>query len=120
MPIELLGEKVEKGIDPKSLNKMPKKRDKRRKAFSEAFCVYDLYKNLTNVFERKEKELQEKKSSGELDKEVYNEYSKLALKTEIASLVNISTDKVEYYHALMKEYIDNKKYKDLITGFRNL
>jgi DNA-binding CsgD family transcriptional regulator len=42
-----------------------------------------------------------------------------ALNTEIASLVNISTDKVEYYHTLMKEYIDNKKYKELITGFSN-
>jgi hypothetical protein len=105
-----LGERLEQNIEPKSLKKMPKNKDKRIKAFSEAFCVYDLYKNLTKIFERKEKELQEKKDSGEFDQEAYNEYSKLALKTEIASLVNISTDKVEYYHTLMKEYIDNKKY----------
>jgi hypothetical protein len=81
--------------------------------------VYDLYKNLTKIFERKEKELQEKKDSREFDGDAYNEYSKLALKTEIASLVNISTDKVGYYHTLMKEYINNKKYKELITGFSN-
>lgn len=118
-PIELLGEKVEKYIEPKSLKKMPKENKKRSEAFALAFCVYDLYKNLTPIFEKKEKEFKEKKKSGKIDKEDYNEHSKLALKLEIASIIEISEDKVEYYHTLMKEYIDNYKYKELITGFSN-
>ncbi len=124
-PMELLGKKIEKAIEPNSLSKMPAKK-RRKLAFANAFCVYDLYKVLTPVFESKENLFKEKQDSGELDKETRNEYDSVELKNEIAFIAGIFTkdgnpaiDKIEYYHTLMQEYIDNEKYKELITGVKN-
>lgn len=120
-PIELLGEKLEKAMEPKSLAKMPKG-NKRKEAFAIAFCVYDLYKVLTPIYEHLDGEFKNKKIHGKkYDKDNVDNrkiYNKLELKNEIASIVGISTDKVEYFYALMTEYIKDKKYIELITGHK--
>ncbi len=126
-PMELLGEKIEKAIEPSSLKKMPSTSiEKRKLAFANAFCVYDLYKVLTPVFESEKSEFKEKQKRGEIDKDASNQYDSVDLKTEIAAIVGIFTkkgdpaiDKVGYYYALMQEYIDEEKYKELITGVKN-
>ncbi|QOY51963.1 hypothetical protein [Candidatus Sulfurimonas baltica] len=124
-PMELLGKKIEKAIEPNSLKKMPAKK-KRKIAFSNAFCVYDLYKVLTPIFEREEREFREKQKSGAIGRNINNTYTSVELKNEIAFIAGIFTkdgdpaiDKVEYYHTLIQEYIDDEKYKELITGEKN-
>jgi len=124
-PMELLGKKIVKAIEPNSLKKMPAKK-KRKIAFSNAFCVYDLYRVLTPIFEREEREFREKQKSGAIGKNINNTYTSVELKNEIAFIAGIFTkdgdpaiDKVEYYHTLMEEYIDDEKYKELITGVKN-
>ena len=112
-PMQLLGKKLEKAIEPKSLKKMPSK-DARKLAFAYAFSVYDLYKVLTPIYENLERDFRKNLDNAKK----YNAYDKLKLKIEISSILGISDDKVEYYNTLMIEYIKNKKYKELITGFR--
>ncbi len=126
-PMELLGAKIEKAIEPNSLKKMPSTtREVRKLAFANAFCVYDLYKVLTPIFESKKSEFKEKQKRGEREEDDSNPYDSVDLKSEIAFIIGIftnkgdpATDKIGYYYTLMKEYIDEEKYKELITGVKN-
>ncbi len=116
-PIELLGEKMENFIKPKSEKKlMAKNKQKEKIRYANAFCVYDLDKVLTPIFNRKNKEFIKKKRKGEIDKNEINPYTKEYLKSEIASIVGISEDDVKIYRTLMHEYINNKKFIELIAG----
>lgn len=115
-PIELLGEKLEKFKKPNSEKKLPSKSiNKMKEAFATAFCVYDLDKVLTPIYEKKYKEFKKNKNKDEDD----NLYTKENLKSEISSIIGIEEDTIKIYRTLMKEYIDGKKFIELITGVKS-
>jgi hypothetical protein len=135
-PLELLGEELDKSEEIKS-KALPKDKEKRKKTMADAFYIYDTWKILEIHYAEKTKELKEKlkkdiqdakhkpdyksvidtlKINNEID---LNNYTKVSLKTEIASQLNISIDTVDKLHTLMIKYIDNLKYKELITGLSN-
>ena len=123
-PMELLGIKIDKAVEPNSLKEMPSTSDdKRRQAFAHAFCVYDLYKVLHPVFKKKSKAFKEKRKNGTIEKNTSNPYDTEGLKVEVAFIVGLFTkdgnpaiDKVGYYYRLMNDYITKGKYKELISG----
>lgn len=140
-PLELLGDELDKSDEMKS-KALPKDKLKRKKIMADAFYIYDTWKILEIHYAEKTKELKEKlkkeiqsiknnfnydkydKKSKIDDAKTNNEfslsnYTKVSLKTEIASQLNISIDTVDKLHTLMIKYIDNLKYKELITGLSN-
>lgn len=119
-PLEILGEKLEKFIKPNSESKLPSSTIKEKRiAFANAFCVYDLDKVLAPIFDRKNKDFRKKRRKGEINKDEPNSYTKEYLKSEISLITELSEDNVKIYRTLMKEYINNKKFVDLIKGISN-
>jgi hypothetical protein len=121
---------------------LPKDKNKRKKAMANAFYVYDMYKileqeysikidnlkverdaQIKNIKLSKNYDRQEKESMIQEIKEEYNylleQYSKTSIKTEINLQSGLSIDDIERYKALMNKYIDELKYKELITGISN-
>lgn len=140
-PLELLGKKLDKANKVKSKS-LPKDKNKRKKAMANAFYVYDMYKileqeysikidnlkverdtQIKNIKLSKNYDRQEKESMIQEIKEEYNylleQYSKTSIKTEINLQSGLSIDDIERYKALMNKYIDELKYKELITGISN-
>lgn len=140
-PLELIGQKLDKAekITSKAL---PQDKNRRKKAMADAFYIYDIWKILEQDYEEKTVELKakqkeeikaieqnknydkdDKKSRIYETKQKYEDelrnYTKVSLKTEIASQLNVSIDTVDKLHSLMIKYIDNLKYKELITGITN-
>ena len=108
-PIEFLGEKLEKFKIPNSEKKLPSKAMQDKKiAFANAFCVYDLDKVLTPIFNKNKKETSENEDN--------SIYTKEALKSEISSITGLNEDTIKVYRTLMKEYINREKFTELITG----
>ena len=119
-PLEILGEKLEKFIKPNSESKLPSKTiQEKRIAFANAFCVYDLDKVLAPIFDKKNEDFRKKQRKGEINKDETNPYTKEYLKSEISSITGLSEDNIKVYRTLMKEYIDKKKFVDLIKGVSN-
>lgn len=139
--LELLGDELDKSDEMKS-KALPKDKVKRKKTMADAFYIYDTWKILEIEYAEKTKELKEKlekdiqdikhnlnydkydKKSKIEDLKINNDfnlsnYTKVSLKTEIANRLNISIDTVDKLHTLMIKYIDNLKYKELITGLSN-
>lgn len=115
-PVEQLGEKLEKFKRPNSEKKLPSRDIERRKdAFAKAFCVYDLDKVLSPIFAKKNEEFRKNINDYKDD----NPYTKIKLKEEISSIVGVCDDTVKVYRTLMKEYIDGKKFIELITGVKS-
>ena len=141
-PLELIGNEYEKAQKPKSEKELPTEKNKRKVAVADAFYAYDLFKILDPYFEQKRKELRDirdekikllkyeykgvknAKAKKEEDianlkdsyKDEINQYSNDKLKFVIHVITNLSLHKVERYLNYMKEYIDHKKYTELITG----
>lgn len=140
-PLELLREDLDKAEGMKS-KALPKDRDKRKKAIANAFYIYDVWKILEPYYEdettllkiKQEEEIKIIKQNKNYDKyerksliddikvnysDKINQYTKVSLKTEIASQLNTSIDTVNRLHSFMIKCIDNLKYKELITGISN-
>jgi len=140
-PSELLGEDIEKAQEITS-KAIPKEKEKRKKAMANAFYVYDMYKILepeyltktNSLKEERDNKVKEIKQSKNYDRQEKNsmikdikeeyiflldQYSKTSIKTEINLQSGLSIDDIERYRALMNKYIDNLKYKELITGVPN-
>lgn len=140
-PLELVGEELDKADEIKS-KAIPKEKEKRKKAMANAFYVYDMYKILEpkyltkiNSFKKeRDSKVRELKQSKNYDRQEKNsmikdikeeyiflldQYSKTSIKTEINLQSGLSIDDIERYRALMNKYIDNLKYKELITGISN-
>lgn len=112
-PIEQLGEELENFKRPNSEKKLPSKDMENRKlAFANAFCVYDLDKVLTPIFDKKNKEFKKNKSTINED----NLCTKEGLKSEISFITGLEEDTVKIYRTLIKNYINGKKFIGLITG----
>lgn len=141
-PLELIGNEYNEPNRIKSEKDLPTEKDKRKIAVADAFYVYDLFKIFEPYFKEKQEKLRKERDAkvteiknefkntknGKKTKEdniaelkkTYNEnikqYSKDEINTLISSITLLSFHKVERYYKYMKEYIDNKKYTELITG----
>jgi len=141
-PLELIGNEYNEPNRIKSEKDLPAEKDKRKMAVADAFYVYDLFKIFEPYFKEKQEKLRKERDAkvteiknefkntknGKKTKEdniaelkkTYNknikQYSKDEINTLISSIALLSFHKVERYYKYMKEYIDNKKYTELITG----
>lgn len=121
-PLEIFGESIIDAKEPKN-----KKKNASKKDFADALYIYDLYRYFENLYEKK------------LKKD--DDYTKLSLHVEVSLACGISdvhnqylrsgkveksknkkylelrkSDKIEKVYKLMREYIEDEKYKELITG----
>jgi len=138
-PLELIGNEYKESEKEKSEKEFPEERQKRKKSVADAFYIYDLFQILEPYFKEKQKKLRNEKNEKiqiieknfkntkkeredniKSLKDTYNsnikQYSKDEIKSNVSIITNISLHKVERYYKYMKEYIDNKKYIELITG----
>jgi hypothetical protein len=136
-PLEILNIEIEKIDNPKSLELIPKDKKKRNKAYADAFHIYDSFYCIYNYFykirkdmkneyeEEKEKLRKDKRINNDLKKEkistLTSEY-KLELKKYsheiiydiIEEITEIEINKVKKLHKLLKEYIEDLKYKNIL------
>jgi len=141
-PLELIGNVYDEIDKVKSENEFPNEELKRKRAISDAFYVYDLYKIFEPIFKKEQNELRKKRDKeikelkdkykyikngkNEKDsiienlKEYYTDnikqFSNDEIQRIISEITELSAHKVERYYKYMKEYIDKKKYVELITG----
>lgn len=130
-------EKIEKVKNSKHISKT---KELRNRDYANAFFIYDLYNIIGKEFENKiselEKEAEKKKNnikenplydSQELKKHEYDKinerleknislFSKTYLDKEIQKITNIEISKIRGLHSLMKEYIEDCKFKNIILG----
>lgn len=134
-PFEILKNKIEKIDNPKSLGLIPKDNQKRKKTYADAFYIYDLFESIYFYFENIRKDIKDKykKEKNELKKikdtdtrkskianltqdyeyEIEN-YNKEALYNTIHHVSGIEINKIKKLHKLLKEYIEELKYKNII------
>lgn len=115
-PLEVLDEKVTLFEKPNGEKRIPKSFKEKKEVFANMFCVYDLDKVLTPIFDKKNKEFKIKQKEKLIDRDEINPYSKEYLKSEISMISRIPETSITKYRTLMKEYIDKKKFVDLISG----
>lgn len=134
-PFEILKNKIEKIDNPKSLGLIPKDNQKRKKAYADAFYIYDLFETIYHYFhnirkdikkryieerekEKKTKDKDSRKSNiANLTEDYENElenYNKEVLYDIIQELSKIEINKIKKLHKLLKEYIEDLKYKNII------
>ena len=121
-PLEVFGEKLINATKPKNQKKNASKKD-----FADAIYIYDLYKYIENIFEKKlkkdtdysQKNLHEEVSlaSGISDSHNYYLIHYTVKKSKNKKGDNFrKSDTIEAMYKLMREYIDDEKYRELITG----
>lgn len=141
-PLELIGNEYNKPNTIKSEKDLPTEKDKRKIAVADAFYVYDLFQIFEPYFKQEQEKLRKERAAKIIEiqnkfknikdakkikenniselKQTYREnikqYSKNEINTIIASITSLSFHKVERYYKYMREYIDNKRYTELITG----
>ena len=137
--VEIFSREVENIKNPKNTNAISKGKALRNRDYANAFFIYDLYKIIGKEFRKKELEL---KHEAEIQKEKIkvnvqydkkskqHEYDKIteklqnhlklfnktALDNEICKLANIEISKTRALYALLKGYIDEYKFKNIILG----
>lgn len=137
-PLELIGNEYKESEKEKSEKEFPEEKQKRKKSVADAFYIYDLFKILEPYFKQeKEKLRNERNEKIQIIKENFKndkkgsensitnlketyawnikQFSNDELKNVISIITSLSLHKVERYYKYMKEYIDNKKYIELIT-----
>lgn len=135
---EILNLEIEEVLKVKNLKHISK--NKRNRDYANAFFIYDLYNIIGKEFENKILEL--KKEAEENNNKIkenpqydtkerkeheYNKtnekleknmslFSKTYLDKEIQRITNIEISKIRGLHSLMKEYIEDYKFKNIILG----
>ncbi len=122
-PLEIFGEFLIDAKEPKS----QKKKNISKKDFADAIYIYDLYKYIENIYEKKLKKdddytkltlhIEVSLACGISD--VHNQYlrsGKVAKSKNKKHLELSKSDKIEKVYKLMREYIEDEKYKELIAG----
>ena len=135
---EILNIEIEEIIKPNTSSKIAKNKKLRNRDYANAFYIYDLYKIIGKEFENKIKALNEEKNAlinkieqnknlSNISKKHENDkiidkfennkclYNKKALDDEITSITKLEISKVRNLHTLLKEYIEDKKLKSLIS-----
>ncbi len=134
-PFEILKNKIEKIDNPKSLGLIPKDNKKRKKAYADAFYIYDLFETIYHYFynirkdikkryleekekEKKTKDKDSRKSNianltADYENELKN-YNQDKIYDTINDISGIEINRVKKFHKLLKEYIEDLKYKNII------
>ena len=137
---EIFSIKIEEILKVKNLKHISKTKELRNRDYANAFYIYDLYsiiekefnkkilelkneaemnknkvKNNSN-FETKERKDFEYKRISRLLKENESLFSKTYLDEEIKKITNLEITKIRGLHSLMKEYIEECKFKNIILG----
>ena len=137
--VEVFNEEIEEIENPKQIKVIAKKRELRNRDYANAFYIYDLYKIIGKEFHKKELELKQEAEAqkikiakneqygkiqrnheyDKIEEKLQNHlklFNKTALDDEICKLTNIEISKVRALHALMRSYIDDYKFKNIIFG----
>lgn len=137
---EILNLEIEEVLKVKNLKHISKNKELRNRDYANAFFIYDLYNIIGKEFENKILELENEakidknkikenpqydtKESKEFE---YNKinikleknkslFSKTYLDKEIQKITNLEISKIRGLHSLMKEYIEECKFKNIILG----
>ena len=137
---EIFNKKVEEIVKVKNSNHISKTKELRNRDYANAFYIYDLYSIIEDEFNKKIVEL---RNEGEINKNKvkdssnfetkerksseYNKistklknneslFSKTNLDKEIKKITNLEISKIRGLHSLMKEYIEECKFKNIILG----
>ncbi|PHO11345.1 hypothetical protein CPG38_13475 [Malaciobacter marinus] len=121
-----------------NLKHISKSKEKRNRDYSNAFFIYDLYKIIGSEFAKKINELDEEAQaaidkikdnpqydSKEIKQHEYDKidtklknnltlFNKTSLDKEIQKITNIEISKLRGLHSLMKEYIDDSRFRNVI------
>ncbi|WP_417332764.1 hypothetical protein [Halarcobacter sp.] len=135
---EIFNKEVEDIIKVKNSKYISKNKEKRNRDYANAFFIYDLYKIIESEFAKKISELEQEAivakdqiknnphySSKEIKQHEYNKidvkltkhislFSKTKLDHEISKITKIEISKVRGLHSLMKEYINDYKFRNVI------
>ena len=115
---------------------IPKNNQKKKKAYADAFYIYDLFECIDKNFSKIRKDIKneyienklrikaesigydEKKLKIEKETENYeigiNCYNKEKIYDVIHDITQIEINKIKKLHKLLKEYIEDLKYKNII------
>ncbi|WP_419677730.1 hypothetical protein ACN2EN_09185 [Aliarcobacter lanthieri] len=137
---EIFSIKIDEILKVKNLKHISKSKELRNRDYANAFYIYDLYsiiekefnkkilelrneaeinknkvKNNTN-FETKERKNSEYEKISRLLRENESLFSKTYLDEEIQKITNLEISKIRGLHSLIKEYIEEYKFKNIILG----
>ncbi|RXK03325.1 hypothetical protein [Halarcobacter bivalviorum] len=136
--VDIFNKEVEDIIKVKNLHHISKSKEKRNRDYSNAFFIYDLYKIISSEFIKKTSELEQEAQtakekikdnpqydSKEIKQHEYDKiddklarhislFSKTKLDEEIQKITSIEISKLRGLHALMKEYIDDSRFRNVI------
>lgn len=132
-PLEIFGEKLEKTKKPNSESILPQKikdgllTDNWKKAIADAFYIYDLYNYIENIYVNKLKmdstynrpsiHIEVSLASGISEAHNYFLKEGEVMKSKNKKSEELTkSDRIEKLNKLMKEYVDDEKYKELISG----
>lgn len=134
-PLEILKQEIENIENPKSLKLIPNDKIKKKKAYANAFYIYDLYENIYYYFHHMRKDIKKRYIEEKLEHEKITDKderkSKIANLTEdyenelknynqekiydiMVNVSEIKIDQIKKLHKLLKEYIEDLKYKNII------
>jgi len=137
--VEVFNKIIEEIEGIKNLKAIAKDKKLRNRDYANAFWIYDLYKIIGKEFYKKELELQQEaeiqieKINGnvqyskqtkqheydKIDEKLQKHlklFSKTALDIAVHKLTGVELSKMRQLHALLKEYIDEDKFKNIILG----
>ncbi len=134
--LEIFKDKIENISNPKSLELIPKNNQKKKKAYADAFYIYDLFECIDKDFFKMRKDIkneyienklrikadtrdnEERKLKIENETKNYkieiNCYNKEKIYDVIHDITQIEINKIKKLHKLLKEYIEDLKYKNII------
>lgn len=136
--VDIFNQEIDAIEKIKNLKYISKSREKRNRDYANAFFIYDLYKIIESEFKKKISELKNEAItakdqikdnpqyySKEIKQHEYNKiddklakhislFSKTKLDEEIQKITQIEISKLRGLHSLMKEYIDDCKFRNII------
>jgi hypothetical protein len=137
--VEVFNKEIEEIEGIKNLKAIAKDKKLRNRDYANAFWIYDLYKIIGKEFYKKELELQQEAEiqiekinvnvqySKQIKQHEYDKideklqkhlklFSKTALDIAVHKLTGVELSKMRQLYALLKEYIDGDKFKNIILG----
>jgi hypothetical protein len=116
-PLERITQIFQEAKKPNSEKKLPIK-TKKRKAMADAFYIYDLYQIIEPIWSAKNNDSKRDlhltiaiESGFDRNNAYFTENGNTKDGEELKK-----NDKVEKSYTMLREYIDDKKYRELITG----
>ena len=137
--VEIFNKEIKNILSLKNTSAISKRKELRNRDYANAFFIYDLYNIIGQEFDKKTQDLdkeaeiqkdkiknnvQYSKQSKQHEYDKINDnltkhlrlFNKTALDKEICNLTKIEISKVRKLHSLMKEYIDEYKFRNVILA----